>query len=143
MNMLEVARVIAVAAHSGQVDKAGESYYLHVERVELAVADDRTLRTVALLHDVVEDSDVHLDDIEFAGFPSQIVDAVNAITRRVDEAYRVYIERVARNPLAVKVKLADLSDNMDPRRQTKMDSLLRRYRDAEAVLLAQSTSGAA
>jgi hypothetical protein len=73
-------------------------------------------QTIAILHDVIEDSDMTLEDLEKEGFPPQVMKALDAITRRKDEDYELYIERVAGNYLARKIKLVDLEDNMNPRR---------------------------
>jgi (p)ppGpp synthase/HD superfamily hydrolase len=73
-------------------------------------------RVVAVLHDTVEDSEITLDDLRREGFPGGIVEGVDCLTRREGETYERYMERVATNPLAVTVKIADLEDNMDLRR---------------------------
>lgn len=108
---LDKARAIAQIAHFGQKDKAGEDYIHHPERV----ADflDGTEEIVALLHDVVEDSDYTLDDLAGEGFSKAALAAINAITRREGEDYEAYIRRAGRNKTARAVKMADLIDNMD------------------------------
>ena len=72
-----------------------------------------TERVVAILHDVVEDSAVTLDDLRAEGFSTEVVEAIDHVTRRADESYEAFIERIAPHPLARRVKLADLEDNMD------------------------------
>jgi (p)ppGpp synthase/HD superfamily hydrolase len=114
-----VAAAIAFAAakHIDQVDRAGQPYILHPLRVMAAMDTDEAKR-VAVLHDVVEDCGVTLDDLRALGYPEQEVLAIDALTKRADEHddYPKFIERVLRNPLAAKVKLADLEDNLDTRR---------------------------
>lgn len=114
-----VAAAIAFAAakHIDQTDRAGQPYILHPLRVMSAMDVDEA-RRVAVLHDVVEDCGVTLDDLRALGYPEPEVMAIDALTKREDEQddYPRFIERVLGNPLAVKVKLADLEDNMDIRR---------------------------
>lgn len=135
---LEDAIILAAQAHAGQVDKAGQPYVLHPLRVMLGVTDP-TARVVAVLHDVVEDTDVTLDDLRRGGFPPDVVDAVDLVTRRDDESYEQFIERLAPDPIARAVKLADLADNMDPARLPTITERTRerldRYRKARARLL--------
>jgi (p)ppGpp synthase/HD superfamily hydrolase len=118
-----VAAAIAFAAakHIGQTDRAGQPYILHPLRVMMAMDSDEA-RRVAVLHDVVEDCGVTLEDLRALGYPEREVKAIDALTKREDEHddYAKFIERVLRNPLAAKVKLADLEDNLDTRR---LDSL--------------------
>jgi (p)ppGpp synthase/HD superfamily hydrolase len=110
--MLEKAIEIAVKAHSGQVDKGGQPYILHPLRVMMKMDND-TDRVVAVLHDVIEDTDVKGLDLYGIGFNSDILVAIMDLTKRDGEDYIKYIERVAENPIARRVKLADLDDNMD------------------------------
>ena len=111
---------IAVRAHAGAVDKAGQPYILHPLRVMLRLATE-TERVVAILHDVVEDSAVTLDDLRAEGFSTEVVEAIDHVTRRADESYEAFIERIAPHPLARRVKLADLEDNMDMTRLVVLD----------------------
>ena len=106
--------------HTGAVDKAGQPYILHPLRVMARLSTD-TERIVAILHDVVEDSDVTLDDLRAEGFSDEIVDAIDHVTRREGESYEAFIERIAPHPLARRVKLADLADNMDVTRLVVLD----------------------
>ena len=109
---------IAFAAHAGQRDKAGEAYIAHPVRVASRLKD-RAAQVVALLHDVVEDTDVTLDDLA-RDFDAQIVAAVDAITKRDGEGYESYLARVAENALALEVKRADLAGNSDPERMARL-----------------------
>lgn len=113
---LEIAIRIALDAHDGQIDKAGQPYILHPLRVMLSVAGDAE-RIVAALHDVIEDNaSLALDDLAWTGFSNEVLDAVAALTRRADESYEDYILRCRENPIARVVKIADLTDNMDETR---------------------------
>jgi (p)ppGpp synthase/HD superfamily hydrolase len=109
---LERAIAIAAVAHEGQVDKAGAPYILHPLRMMLAVATPEA-RMAAVLHDVVEDGNVTLAQLCAEGFPDSVVEAVDALTKRDDEDYDAFIRRLAPNPIAREVKLADLRDNSD------------------------------
>lgn len=115
MTTLEDAILLATQAHRGQKDKVGQPYILHPLRVMLRV-EGEAARTVAVLHDVVEDTPHSLEDLRAMGFGDDVVAAVDSLTRRPDETYEQFVERAATNPLARRVKLADLEDNMDIRR---------------------------
>ena len=109
----DVARILAKAAHAGQTDKAGEPYYGHLVRVAGRVslfAD----KTVAFLHDILEDTDLTDMDLIEAGFSRETVDAVLVLTRRDGEAYAAHIERIIKwgSPSALMVKMADLADHL-------------------------------
>jgi (p)ppGpp synthase/HD superfamily hydrolase len=112
---LEKAIALAVKAHEGQRDKAGMPYVLHPLRMMLKM-DCEADMIVAVLHDVVEDSEVTLDDLTDLGFSEDITEAVDCLTKRLDESYEDFIERALANPVATKVKIADIEDNMDVRR---------------------------
>lgn len=128
---------LAARAHEGQVDKAGQPYLLHPLRMMLSLTDPAA-RIVAVLHDVVEDCGVTLDDLRAAGFDEAVVQAVEAVTARDGESYEQFVERAGRDPIARQVKLADLRDNSDPRRiaePTERDlARLAKYQRAIAVL---------
>ena len=115
MPTIEEAIIWATEVHRGQVDKAGNPYILHPLRVMLRMTSDEA-RFVAVLHDTIEDSDHTLDDLRALGYSETIIAAVDAVTRRADETYEQFIQRLKPNPLARKVKLADLLDNLDLRR---------------------------
>lgn len=112
--VLEAAISTALFAHSGQQDKGGNPYILHPLRV-MASMTGEDHQVVAVLHDVVEDSGLTIDQIA-EDFGWTVADAVGALTRREGEDYMAFIDRCARNPIARTVKLADLEDNMDIRR---------------------------
>jgi len=113
---------LAADGHGDQVDKLGEPYIFHPLRVAMSVdvsdldanATDE-LRAIAVLHDVIEDTGVQPQEIA-ASFGNRVVEALDALTRRDGEHYSDFIIRVAADPLAVRVKIADLLDNMDPKR---------------------------
>lgn len=114
---IETALSLALKAHAGQFDKAGKPYILHPLRLMLQFADE-TRQTVALLHDVLEDSSTTTDDLRAAGFSDEIIEAVIALTRQANESYEAFIQRVKHNDIARSVKLADLADNLDLTRLT-------------------------
>jgi (p)ppGpp synthase/HD superfamily hydrolase len=115
MPNLEDAILLAAQAHLGQKDKNGQPYILHPLRVMLRLESERE-RIVGVLHDVIEDTPTTLDDLRALGYPEDAVTAIEHMTRREDETYEQFTERAASNPIARRVKLADLEDNLDVRR---------------------------
>ena len=116
MGTLERAIEIAREAHCGQLDKAGEDYIGHPLRV---MAMGRTVdeKIVGVLHDVVEDSAWTFEMLAAEGFSAHIIEALRCVTKlSAGEPYDKFIARVKKNPLAIAVKLNDLTDNMDIRR---------------------------
>ena len=109
---IEDAIVLAAKAHKGQRDRAGQPYILHPMRVMLRLADEPA-RIVAILHDVVEDTATTMEDLRAACYTAEVLAALDCVTRRGEESYEEFIERIAPNALARRVKLADLADNMD------------------------------
>jgi (p)ppGpp synthase/HD superfamily hydrolase len=134
--VFENALLLAVEAHLRARDKQGLPVILHVLRVVAAV-ESLAAKAVAALHDVVEDTSVTIGLLCGAGFPGEIIDAVEAITRRKEESYANYILRLSANPLACEVKVADLCDNLA--RGADFPSLCDRYRAALATLGVQSS----
>ncbi|HEY6341439.1 MAG TPA: hypothetical protein VIY49_08110 [Bryobacteraceae bacterium] len=129
---VEDAIVLAVTAHRGQMDRSGVPFIFHCLRVMLAQQDEIT-QIAAVLHDAVEYTAVSLQQLERSGYNEEICSAVAALTRWDGESYEAYIERVAVNPVARAVKLADLADNMDPRRwlaDSRAEERMTRYRFA-------------
>lgn len=112
MLLYQQALAIAKDAHKGQVDKAGMDYIQHPLFVA-SLVEGELAKTVALLHDVVEDSDWTLGDLRKEVLPEEVVQAVGIITKKRNENYEEYILRVKQNPLARQVKLADLYHNSD------------------------------
>jgi len=117
---IEEAIRIAVDAHRGQRDRGGAPYILHPLRMMLRVHTDAE-RMAAVLHDVVEDSAWTLDDLRARGFADEVVAAVDALSRREGEDYGAFVERAAAHPVARRVKLADLEDNLDLRRTATVE----------------------
>ncbi|MGH3725002.1 MAG: HD domain-containing protein [Mycobacterium sp.] len=130
------AQQLAEQTHAGQTDKAGEPYIGHVRRVAASVQpQESTYITTALLHDVVEDSGVTLDDLVEQGFPIEVVTAVGLLTRQKQVPAEDYYRRICSNPIALAVKISDIADNTNPDRMTKLDKptqerLIAKYRDA-------------
>ncbi len=112
MSTLERAIEIAASAHAGQVDKAGEPYILHPVRVMLRVSSQQE-RIAAILHDVVEDTHISFQTLVSEGFSSEIISAIDSLTKRPGESRIQAAERAASNPIARRVKLADNAENMD------------------------------
>lgn len=120
MTDLENAISLAVGAHKGDTDKGGNTYIRHPLRL-MEQMDTEQERIVAVLHDVVEDSDCELTEIE-ADFGTEVRDAVSVLTKPDEGDYLTeYIPEIAGNRLAQKVKRADLRDNLDVTRLSEVD----------------------
>lgn len=126
--MLRDAITMAALAHDGQTDKTGAPYVFHLLRVASTFSDE-ILQVIAVLHDIVEDTETTLADLD-ARFPQAVVNAVEALTRRGEESYKEFIDRVARIPNARLVKIADIRDNLRP----GAEPLRSRYEAALKVL---------
>ncbi len=137
MPTLEDAINLAVKKHRGQIDKAGQPYILHVFRVMLRL-DSELERITGVLHDVIEDTDETTDSLRAMGYPEDVLNALDCLTKRERETYEDFIERVRINPLARRVKIADLEDNLDIRRLPEIGEKeierLKKYRRAWARL---------
>ncbi|EQB88452.1 (p)ppGpp synthase/HD superfamily hydrolase [Clostridium punense] len=139
-NLLEVAIKIAVEAHSGQLDKAGQPYVLHPLRVMFSLSDEKD-RIVGVLHDIIEDSNITYDYLIANGFEgeTEILEALESVTKKEDETYEEFIVRVALNSIGKRVKLADLEDNMDlsriPNPTEKDYERIKRYKKARQKLI--------
>ena len=112
---LQRALEIAIAAHKGQLQKNGLPYVLHPLTLMLSVTPVEA-KISAVLHDVVEDTDWELKDLEAEGFSPAVMEALDCLTHRDGESYADYIDRIRSNKIACEVKLADLTDNMNIRR---------------------------
>jgi (p)ppGpp synthase/HD superfamily hydrolase len=112
LGVLDKAIALAVKAHSGQLDKAGRPYILHPLRLLLRFEDEKEM-AVAALHDVVEDSDLSIEDLVNEGFSEDIVNAVDCLSRREAEEYDDFILRISKSQLAKKVKIEDIKDNLN------------------------------
>ena len=142
MSLIEKAIAVALEAHEGDVTRSGKPYVLHPLRLMLQMDSEEEMIT-AVLHDVVEDSHYTLDDLTGMGFPDSVLDALNVLTHDKERiSYEDYIQGIKSNPLAVRIKLADLTHNMDIRRLPNPmgDSdleRLRKYRRAWKTLTGQ------
>lgn len=113
MSTIERAIEIALLAHKGQKDKSGVEYILHPLRI-MERGKTEVEKICGVLHDVVEDSDWTIDDLKNEGFSEEVISVIKCLTKETEnENYDEFIERVAKDPIAVKVKLNDLLDNMD------------------------------
>lgn len=125
--LLDRAAKICVTAHCGQRDKMGCAYFQHPMRVSMRCANDDE-KIVALLHDVIEDTDVTPQQLLDDGFPEYIVEAILSVTKRDGETYEDFVARAKQNPIGRFVKLHDLEDNLDVfRLDTITDDMARRY----------------
>ena len=116
MSTLERAIEIATQAHQGQFDKAGRDYIGHPLRV-MEMGKTENEKIVGVLHDVIEDTDWTFEKLTEEGFSQEIISALRCVTKLSEnENYDDFIDRVKKNPLAVAVKINDLTDNMDIRR---------------------------
>ncbi|MGC6588445.1 HD domain-containing protein [Paenibacillus sp. Dod16] len=109
---IEIAISIALKAHKGQVDKGGNPYILHplavMNRVETIEE-----KIVAVLHDVVEDTEVTIDQLRETGFSEEILEAINLLTRAKEDSYEEFIDKTLKNRIARNVKIADIKENMN------------------------------
>ena len=131
---------IAYDAHAGQLDKCGTPYIAHPLHVAEQM-DDETSTCVALLHDVVEDSDVTLDDLA-RDFPPEVIEGVRLMTHEPGVDYLDYVRAIKGNAVAKKVKLADLAHNSDETRfagrpvaPEELERRRRKYAAAREILL--------
>jgi (p)ppGpp synthase/HD superfamily hydrolase len=112
MKLIEKSLLIALRAYAGKTDKAGREYILHPLRV-MAKMETEMEMSAALLHDVIEDSEITAQDLLDEGIPAEVVEAVRCLTKNENEEYMAFIARAKRNKLAAKVKMADIEDNID------------------------------
>ena len=139
--MLVKAIQIAVSAHKEQVDKSGQPYILHLIRV-MDAGETEQEKICGVLHDLVEDTDWTFEKLENEGFSEEIISALKCVTKQENEAYDVFISRIKENPLAIKVKLNDLRDNMDITRLVyitekdteRLNKYLKAYQELKACL---------
>ena len=111
MNYVDLARDICIAAHTGQTDRGGVPYWRHPFYVASKVSSDNE-KILAYLHDVLEDTSISIDELRGYGFSSEVLDALQIITKPSGEVYEFYIQRVATNHLATVVKIEDLKHNL-------------------------------
>lgn len=135
--MTKKALALCFDAHKEQLDKSGLPYVFHPFHLAEQMQTEETT-IVALLHDVVEDSDYTLQDLEKAGFSKAVVDAVALMTHADGVKYMDYVRAIKENPIARAVKLADLRHNSDLSRMDQVDEAVlerrNKYLDAIALL---------
>ena len=136
---LDRAIEIAVSAHKGVVDKGGAPYVLHPLRMMMAVHTDEE-KIVAVLHDVVEDTHWTFEDLAAEGFSESVINGLRSVTKTSDsEDYDDFIGRAKSNRIGRKVKIADITDNLDVRRIGELSQKdlerLNKYKRALNVLL--------
>ena len=141
-----LAMRIAYDAHHGVLDKNGAPYIFHPYEVASRM-DDEISTAAALLHDVVEDTGLTFDDLRARGIPEEVVVPLTYLTHDKDVPYMEYIEHIAENEVAVKVKLSDLRHNMDETRYCRpMDDYERerqkKYERARDFLLEKQSGSA-
>lgn len=135
MDFLNVAFRLMSIVHRGQKDEQGVDYVRHTHRVGQAVKHlGPEYEAAGYLHDTVEDTQVTIDDLSILGFPSEVVIAINRLTRHKDENYEDYIRRLADHPIAREVKKADILDNLRLLRPKGCEYMHGRYRIALAYL---------
>lgn len=137
MPNLPDAIALAAHAHYGQKEKNGKPYLFHPLRLMMKMRSEAEM-IVAVLHDVVEDTDVTLEDLRNKGYSTEVVKAIDCLTQRGGGSYDQYISRIKSNDLARRVKIADLEDNLDlsriPRPTDEDLARMQRYRKALASL---------
>ena len=110
---LERAIQIAVEAHAGAKDRGGRAYILHPISVMMRCETDEE-KIVAILHDVIEDTDWTFEALREEGFTETIIEALKTVTKHSeDEDYDEFIQRSLKNEIGRKVKIADLRENLD------------------------------
>ena len=110
--MTKKATILLFEKQKNQVDKSGLPYVFHPFHVAEQMKDEITT-TVALLHDLLEDTEVTVEELKQMGFPKEVTDALQILTRNKTEDYYDYIQRIGENPVARAVKIKDLEHNMD------------------------------
>lgn len=142
MSTIEKAIALAAKKHAGQVDKANQPYIFHPLRLMFKVATNEQ-KIVAVLHDILEDTDTTVVDLISLGFSTDVIDAVQALTKNKGESRIEAAYRAVKNPIARAVKLVDVTDNMDISRiaQPTHHDLLRleEYKHVHQILMAQPT----
>lgn len=136
------AKLLAYKAHAGQLDKAGRRYIEHVKRVAAAVADDPMAEAVAWLHDILEDQYPWVDEV-YQDFPREVVERVELLTRDGSSTSDEYYADIRTDPIALRVKLADIADNCRADRLAALrpevrDRLERKYAKAMRALIGDS-----
>ena len=136
-DLTKKALKVSFNAHKEQVDNCGMPYVYHPYRLAEQM-DDEYSTCVALLHDVVEDTDITIEDLKEMGFPNEVLEAIALVTHDDDTPYFDYVRQIKTNPIATAVKLADLQDNSNYERLEKVEikdlHRLEKYREAKRIL---------
>lgn len=141
MSLLDGAISLAVGMHRNQKDKGGRPYIFHPLRVMLSMESEKEM-IVAVLHDILEDTEVHEELIEDL-FGKEILVAVKSVSRNDNEIYVDFIKRAKQNPVGRRVKIQDILDNLRPERLAALEpeivpGLVRRYERALKILREQN-----
>ncbi len=136
-DMTKKAINLMYEAHQGQQDKGGFPYCFHPYQVAQDMEDEIAC-TCALLHDVIEDTDITLEDLRNMGFPEEVTDVLKLLRHEEGIPYMDYVRNLAENPIARKVKMADLKHNSDLTRLKEVTDKdrerIEKYRQAAAFL---------
>ena len=132
----KMALRLCFEAHKNQTDKSGMPYVFHPFHLAEQMKNEETT-IAALLHDVVEDTDYTIADLEKMGFPANVLEALELLTHNDDTPYMEYVAKIKDNPIARAVKLADLDHNSDLSRLDVVDekALKRREKYRQAIRL--------
>lgn len=137
MDVIEKSLQIALKAYAGKKDKAGKTYILHPLRIMQSMETEEEM-SVALLHDVIEDSEYTAEDLLDKGIPANIVSAVSLLSKVDDENYEQFIEKILSNKLASKIKKADIEDNINILRLSELHPIdmerIKKYHKAWIIL---------
>lgn len=116
-NLLAKAIALASEKHLGQFDKGGKPYILHpIKVMHYVKTDDMEIMAIAVMHDVVEDTDITFADLISMGFTDRVISALRLLTKMPGQSHREYVDGIKTNTDAIRVKLADLRHNSDIRR---------------------------
>ena len=135
--MTKIALKLCFEAHKDQIDKSGIPYVFHPFHLAEQMADENTT-IVALLHDVIEDTEYTLDDLRKFGFAEDVLSAISLMTHADDVPYMEYVVKIKTNPIAKAVKLADLKHNSDMSRLDRItqtdEERTKKYKQAIELL---------
>ena len=135
--MTKIALKLCFEAHKDQIDKSGMPYVFHPFHLAEQMADENTT-IVALLHDVIEDTEYTLDDLRKFGFAEDVLSAISLMTHADDVPYMEYVVKIKTNPIAKAVKLADLKHNSDMSRLDRItqtdEERAKKYKQAIELL---------
>ena len=135
--LTKIALKLCFEAHKDQIDKSGMPYVFHPFHLAEQMADENTT-IVALLHDVIEDTEYTLDDLRNFGFAEDVLSAISLMTHADDVPYMEYVVKIKTNPIAKAVKLADLKHNSDMSRLDRItqtdEERAKKYKQAIELL---------